>query len=151
MKNISQKTLLVTLLLILCTGILVIASSIKKNQTINSHAGGGQTIDHLLLAYPTATMIPNEPPMYMSAQAVDVNNQLVDGATYMWSISSPVSLGRLIETNQNITGFQPMNLGSGDITITAIKDGKTITKSFRMSVVDHAASVSINNNPIIRA
>jgi len=137
MKKLLSSRNNVILLAVLLIGLSLLMVMIRKPQQIITKAAEPDTIDHIEFYYPTAYMEKAELPIYMSAQAMNINNEPIwDQVTYSWGISSPVSLGRLIETNQNISGFDPLNVGSGDIFVTATKNGQSITNSFKMTVVD---------------
>lgn len=128
----SQNRIIVILLLIVGLVIAVLLS--RQSQNSASHAALDQTLDHINFSNIRDSMSTSDQPLHISAQGVNANNEIIDGVFYTWGISSNGSIGRLIETSQNITGFQPLNPGSGDIWVTAIKNGVTLTKSFRMTV-----------------
>jgi len=137
MRNLLSKRGNIIFIVLLALGLVFAVILSQQRQQLQSKASHTQTIAGIWLDYSTEVMEKSELPMHMSALAYDTNGQpIYEDIAYSWGISSSVSLGRLIETNHNIAGFQPLNVGSGDIFVTAIKGGQQVTKSFKMTVVD---------------
>lgn len=66
----------------------------------------------------------------LSALAYDQDNQPIwQGVSYEWGVSSASSIGILNPIYGNITNFQPLNAGTGDIFVIARSEDKYVTSS----------------------
>lgn len=80
---------------------------------------------------------PNGKPVYMSTLAYDTAGQPVwSGVSYTWGISSKTTVGSLIQNpgNDKIATFYPLNVGTGDLFVTATNTTSSITGSIPVYV-----------------
>lgn len=73
----------------------------------------------------------------MSALAYDpAGRPIWSGVTYEWSMSSTNSVGTLGATSGNISSFQPLHMGYGDLHVIARMGSESVDKSISVVVAD---------------
>lgn len=100
------------------------------------------TIDHVNINLSSITMDVSGKPVGLSALAYDTaGDPIWSGVTYSWGISSSYSIGSVSPTNDNIVQFFPLNVGTGDLFVTATYSSVNVTKSIAVRVTRTALYV----------
>lgn len=129
------KALAPLLLLLVLLPILVL--SIRFRQLLFPRATHTSIPSRVLISPgQIQTSSPSNPPIYLSAQAVDTSgSDLRTGVTYVWGISSTNSVGDLIvQDNTAIATFIAKNTGHGDIWVKAITPSGQATSSIPVCI-----------------
>jgi hypothetical protein len=73
----------------------------------------------------------------MSSLAYDSNNNpMFGGVNYQWSLSSSDTVATLDKTDKDISQLTALKSGCGELTVTGISNGNTITKALRVVVYE---------------
>ena len=98
-------------------------------------------LDRVEINVPEINTVVSKNPINLSALGYGFKvgttelTPIFSGATYEWGISSKNTIGTL-KPNGEIAEFIPLNLGQGDLFVTARYNSKSVTKSIKVTVSD---------------